>query len=157
MCRFRTQSTLFRVTALVATATFLQGCMSTHREVLTPKRFAAGHAPTRVRVRLVNGAVVAIEKPEIVGDSLVGELADRDDGDPEDAAVALSDIKQVEFRQFSAAKTAMAVVGIGATVALMGAAMGDCCSAGSWGGGGDGGDIGSGSASCPHEIGRAHV
>ena len=149
MLIFIRNDTTFRVTALVTAATLLQACMSTHREVLKPERFAEGKAPGHVRVRLVNGAVVAIEKPEVVGDSLVGDLADRDDGDPEHAAVALSDIKQVEFRQFSAAKTAMVVVGIGATVALMAAAMGDCC-AGSWGSGGGGGDIGAGDASCPH-------
>lgn len=117
MRHLRKRIHLFRLTTLVLMGTFFQACMSWRAQPVHPGRFSAPDRPTVVRVTLANGAKVVLHYPVIRGDSLIGSRS------PGGATVLLADISRVEVQRFDAGKTALLAVGIGATVAIIGAAI----------------------------------
>ncbi len=69
------------------------------------------HPPRRLRLTLVDGSAVEIERPSIRGDSLVGQMKvtiahpdQRDEKRNVDGAVALADIRAVELRKADASR-----------------------------------------------------
>ena len=118
-----------------------------------PETLAA--KPNTLRLTLATGQRIELERPRLVGDSVIGvetltamQLRDPKVVDKKPrAAVALADIKAVEQAEFSVGKTLVVLVGLGAIVAVIAAAS-SLSVGGVQGMGGSGGDGGC-CSSCP--------
>lgn len=73
---------------------------------MPPLTVVAEERPSAVRVTLTDGAVVVLEEPASRGDSLAA-------GDGSHAGVAVADIRLVEVRRFSVARSVVLAIGIG--------------------------------------------
>jgi hypothetical protein len=84
----------------------LQGaaCQAWHAEGVTPQVALETDQPTKVRVTRTDGRRIVLQHPVLQGDTLVGR------GDQQQQVrIALTDVKQVATRGFSAGRT----VGLG--------------------------------------------
>jgi hypothetical protein len=76
-----------------------------------------------IRVTLSSGEKVTVRSPTIVGDSLVGLGPRKEIGASDKLAIAQSDVRNVEIRVTSVAKTTALVVGVGFGVLLVASAI----------------------------------
>src|SRR5262245_19676520 len=126
---------LARVAAflLAAYAVFtLTGCTTWKLSHMPPAEFVQSKHPRAVRLTLVDARVVPVMYPVIERDSLSGYLGTHDASEvtlssdhyryPR-VSLPLSDVRKLEWQGVSAVKTTFAVIGIGATVALLTAAI----------------------------------
>ena len=107
------------IRALVVSAVLLvaHGCSSWHTVPLRPEVAPVIDASHPVRVIRANGTFVVLWRPQVVGDSLIGDVGHP----PLRTAVALRDVQRLQVLGASAARTAGAVgVGFGATALLAG-------------------------------------
>ena len=65
--------------------------------------------PGQVRITLMDGTVMELDSPTVEGDSLVGSVLGE-----EVPAVAIDDIRKLEFRQSNAGLTLIAIAGAAA-------------------------------------------
>jgi len=100
-----------RWTSLLLLTTFLNACM-----VWRVRPVEQQSVTGQVRVTL-GGQIVTLERPSIAGDSLIG------DRDGQRVAFPVSEIRELEVRELNAGKTMLAIVGIGITALLIGAAI----------------------------------
>jgi hypothetical protein len=124
MCRPRVRSLLLLLC--------LPGCHTWQRRDVAQLQPAA--APTisgshPVRVTHAGGSKLVLNRAEVVGDSVVGEVGKRS----ERAAVAVADVRRLEERRVSGPRTALLVAGaaVAAFALLLAAAVGGgpgmCC------------------------------
>jgi hypothetical protein len=139
MLSLRKHTDVIRLTAVVLIGSLLHACYSWRTQALDPTRFAGPHPPQQVRVTLASGVQMMVERPVISGDSLIGR---RPVGSPVWAAIpdprtqegsvpadpsrrvafALADMREVALEEFDARRSALFVVGLGVTLALVVAA-----------------------------------
>ncbi len=107
---------------LVVAACALTGCMQWARDP-APPRLAAAQRVSAARVFLRGGAVVRLDQPRVVGDSLIGTVPRgllRDT-----VAVALADIRQMDVERVHAGRTVFVLLlGAGVIVLAVAAAAG---------------------------------
>ena len=89
----------------------LPGCHSWQRRDVAqlhaaPTPTISGSQP--VRVTHAGGSRIVLNRAEVVGDSVVGEVGTR----PHRAAVAVADVRRLEERHVSVPRTALLVVGV---------------------------------------------
>ena len=84
---------------------------------VTPAAAISGAHP--VRVTHAGGSQIVLNRAEVVGDSVVGEVGTR----PRRAAVAVADVRRVEERRVSGPRTTLLIAGIalGVVALLIGA------------------------------------
>ena len=115
----RSKSSLPRFLACALLLVFASSCMTPwRRQPGDPRSIIEAKQPTQIRLWRAGGSVV-LENPTIVGDSLVGwstegQMSAR-------VATPLDQIRAVETRGIDGGKTALAVLGVAATVALIAA------------------------------------
>ena len=111
---------------------YLPGCHSWQRRdvaQLRPDQAPASSGSHPVRVTHAGGSKIVLNRAEVVGDSVVGEVGKRS----ERAAVAVADVRRLEERRVSGPRTALLVAGVavGALALLIAAAVaagpGMCC------------------------------
>lgn len=118
-----------RWTAAVLLMTF-QGtaCQAWHTEDVSPQVALATLQPAKLRVTRTDGRSVVVQRPVLRGDTLVG-IGDRQ----QEVRLALTDVRQVATRGFSAGRTVglgvgvVAVVGGGLLAAYAIACANDAC------------------------------
>lgn len=116
---FAMESDMPLVRALVLSAVLLlaNGCSSWHTVPLRPEAAPVIDASHPVRVFRANGTFVVLWSPQVVGDSIIGDVGNP----PLRSAVALRDVQRLQVLGASAARTAGAVgVGIGMTAVIVG-------------------------------------
>ena len=127
------------------------GCHTWRPSVTGVAVLQSERPPDRLRVH-VRGLEhpVTLYAPKVDSDSLIGRTTPYSSHAP-GMAIALSDIEQVEVLRPDGGKTAVLIVGIGVTVALIAAAAAAAASAASWGSSSGGYSSGSdyGGDSCP--------
>ena len=135
-------------------------CSSWHTQAATPSEVLAARRPSSARVTLAGGSTVVVHRPRIAGDTLTGwpdggehRAGPTHASDPADPIrIPLANIQSIAVRRVSAGKTALLVVGVGVTAAIVGAAASSdspSFSGGGGGGGSGGGSGGEGMYSCP--------
>jgi hypothetical protein len=145
----------WQVASLVVTALVFGSCF-TYRRVGQPPAEVLAKNPGDIRVTLADGKRIALRKPHLEGDSLVGtriilSAAERHDPDviamgPR-VAVALANVKSMEVSRFNAGATLLATAGFAALVVAVAAAISLQNLGGFGGGSGNGG--GDYYGSCP--------
>ena len=104
-------------------AGLVAGCTRWKTQDIAPEQVIAEKKPKLIRVTRADYSVVLLEAPHIVADSLIGMA--RIDGNPAPrrrVALPLEEIRKVEVQGIDGGKTALLVVGIGLTVAVVAAA-----------------------------------
>jgi hypothetical protein len=144
------------ITLVLGSAT---ACSSWHTQAATPSEVLAARRPSSARVTLAGGSTVVVHRPRIAGDTLTGwpdggehRAGTTHASDPADPIrIPLANILSIAVRRVSAGKTALLVVGVGLTAALVAAAAtSDSPSLSGGGGGGSGGGSGGDEIySCP--------
>jgi hypothetical protein len=135
-------------------------CSSWHTQAATPSEVLAVRRPSSARVTLAGGSTVVVHRPRIAGDTLTGwpDGGEHSGGtahasDPADPIrIPLADVRSIAVQRVSVGKTALLVVGLGVTAAMVAAAAGSDSpspSGGDGGGGSGGGSGGDGVYSCP--------
>ena len=132
-------------------------CSSWHTQASTPSEVLAVRPPSSARVTLAGGSTVVVHRPRIVGDTLTGwpdggghSSGTAHASDPADPIrIPLANIRSIAVRRVSAGKTALLVVGLGVTAAVVAAAASSDAPSPSGGGGSGGGSGGDGMYSCP--------
>ena len=108
----------------------LQGtaCLAWHTEGVAPQVVLATQQPRALRVMRTDGRQLVLQHPVLRGDTLVG-ISDQQ----EEVRIALTDVRQVATRGFSAGRTvglgvglAAGVVGAFAAAYLIGCSSGGC-------------------------------
>ena len=108
----------------------LQGtaCLAWHTEGVAPQVILATQQPRALRVMRTDGRQLVLQHPVLRGDTLVG-ISDQQ----EEVRIALTDVRQVATRGFSAGRTvglgvglAAGVVGAFAAAYLIGCSNGGC-------------------------------
>ena len=120
----RSKSSLPRFLACALLLVFASSCMTPwRRQPGDPRSIIEAKQPTQIRLWRAGGSVV-LENPTIVGDSLVGMSTERQSSatTPYRVATPLDQIRAVETRGIDGGKTALAVLGVGALVAVIVAA-----------------------------------
>jgi hypothetical protein len=79
-----------------------------------PEALNANPLPNHIRVAMADGRKLELEVPRLAGDSVRGFV-----GDGKLAAVPVDGVVKLERRETNGGGTAAAVVGLGATVALL--------------------------------------
>jgi len=100
----------------------MPGCTAWKIKQTPPAELLAAKRQTEVRVTLADKKRIVITNPRIAGDSLVSSgvpASSADHGKPSRAAIALSDIRSVEVREFSSGRTVLLIVGLGLTIAAI--------------------------------------
>jgi len=135
-------------------------CSSWHTQASTASEVLAVRPPSSARVTLAGGSTVVVHRPRIVGDTLTGwpdggghPSGTAHASDPADPIrIPLANIRSIAVQRVSARKTALLVVGLGVTAAIVAAAASSDSpspSGGGDGGGSGGGSGGDGMYSCP--------
>jgi hypothetical protein len=135
-------------------------CTSWHTQASTPSEVLAVRPPSSARVTLASGTTIVVNRPRIVGDTLTGwpEAGGHSSGTARTSDLAdpiripLANIRSIAVQRVSAGKTALLVVGLGVTAAIVAAAASSdspSLSGGGGGGGSGGGSGGDGMYSCP--------
>lgn len=91
----------------------LAACTTWRLEQVAPADLIARDHPSRVRIDATDGSRQVFYRPEVRGDSLWGRK--REAAAKADRVVALRDVTGVATRHTSAGKSALLVLGIGAT------------------------------------------
>ena len=81
-------------------------CQTWQASAAPPLTLVAEERPSALRVTRTDGAVVVLEQPISRGDSLTSGVGS-------DTGVALADIRLVEVRRFSVARSLVLAIGIG--------------------------------------------
>jgi len=118
-----------RCTATVLLMTLLgTACLAWHTEGVAPQVVLATQLPRALRVMRTDGRQLVLQHPVLRGDTLVG-ISDQQ----EEVRIALTDVRQVATRGFSAGRTvglgvglAAGVVGAFAAAYLIGCSNGGC-------------------------------
>src|SRR5580765_3191837 len=105
-------------------------CSTWDTQASTPSEVLAVRPPSSARVTLAGGSTVEVHRPRIVGDTLTGwpdggghpggTAHASDPADP--IRIPLANIRSIAVRRVSAGKTALLVVGLGVTAAIVAAA-----------------------------------
>src|SRR5262245_47893658 len=137
-------------TLLLGFALLLTSCSSWQRSTALSEPIARQKHYAQLRIERGHGPALFLRNPWFDGDTLYGlsQAGKRRQGSEiargDTVAIPLDQITKLEARRFSGTKTLFLVVGVGATVALVAAAialdnwngpLGDCCTSG---GSGDG-------------------
>ena len=96
---------LMRSIALILAVTQLVGCYKWKPTLLAPEALVQGGSPERLRVTLHDGSEVTLNKPIIVGDSLLGTYGET--GRLRRNGVALNQIVVVEVGTLDKAQTGL--------------------------------------------------
>ena len=120
----RSQPPVTRFLACVLLLAFASSCMTWRSQSGDTQSIIEAKQPTRIRVYRSDGSRVVLENPTIVEDSLVGMSTERQRSATFHIRVAipLHEIATVETREIDGGRTAGAVLGVGALVALIVAA-----------------------------------
>lgn len=97
----------------------LVGCTSWRTENLSPQDAINGKQLYQVRLTRPDSSQLVFFRPQIVGDSLIGERSDPTDArrPPQRMALPLSSIQSVAVRRADATRTTLLLVGVGTAVA----------------------------------------
>ena len=91
----------------------LAGCHSWRSEALAPAQLVPAEHPKVVRVTRSDGSILILRHPTVRDDSMVGIGPDS-----AEVRLPLQDVRGVEVRRFSAAKTTGLVLGVAGGAAL---------------------------------------
>jgi hypothetical protein len=119
-----TQVGLARLVAVVATGTFLSGCMTWQTQSLQPERFNSADSTRKVRLTLTSGDTLIVHGPVITGDSLVGMQTRRASPDSPyyRVSIPLTAISEAQIWENDAGATAaLGILGLVAVVAIIAA------------------------------------
>ena len=140
-----------RLVAAVLAALSPAACMSWQRSTAEPATLVAHKPPSKIRVIDPRSGVMMLWQPFVRNDSIGGFRDSTLSGSP--YVTPLSDVARVEVYRVDAGRTALAVMGIGVTVALIAAAVNALSNLdlnfGGGGGGGGGYMGGTNMSSCP--------
>jgi len=98
-----------RVVGLVVALTTLAGCQRWTTVESPVASTVERNQPDRVRLTTANGRQLEWDNPSVAGDSLVGSIGG--EGQP---AVAIADIRRLEFRQTNVGLTVLSLSGAAA-------------------------------------------
>jgi hypothetical protein len=94
---------------------YLPACAGWHAESVTPPAVVVSHGPSQVRVRRTDGSRVTLSQPRVHGDTLYGQAG----SDLRWIGVPLTEVTGLETHHTDPAKTALAVLGLGAVAAVI--------------------------------------
>jgi hypothetical protein len=97
----------------------LQGaaCQAWHAEAGAPPAVLATYQPTKLRVTRTDGRQVVLQHPAVRGDTLVGIAHNQNE--QQEVRIALTDVRQVATRGFSAGRTVALGVGVLGVAAIL--------------------------------------
>jgi hypothetical protein len=117
-----------RTCALVVTASAAAACHSWQGRPVAPATPPALSGNSTVRITRTDRSTLVVDRARVEGDSIVGEVG----RPPERVAVALRDVRQLDERRVSAARTGGLVIGGSMVVVLLLIAAAVAAALGSW-------------------------
>jgi hypothetical protein len=103
-----------RLIAAVVMTSYLAACSAWRAQEAAPKQAVLA------RITLADGRRLLLRDPQVIGDSLVGFVA-QGPGNPYGrvrVAFLATDVRRIEGRKVDAGKTALALIALGAAIAL---------------------------------------
>jgi hypothetical protein len=105
-----------RWTATLLLLLYLPGCLGWHAKNGVPPRLVVNRGPSQVHVRRTDDSHVTLAQPRIHADTLYGYRQAR--SGPQWDSIPLTEVGGLEMQNTDPAKTAFAVLGLGAVAAV---------------------------------------
>jgi hypothetical protein len=106
-------------TATLLLLVYLPGCVGWHAENAAPPAAVVSQGQSQVRVRRADGSRVTLSQPRVHGDTLYGQAGSAQQW----VSVPLTEVTGLETLHTDPAKTALAVLALGAVAAVTVAAI----------------------------------
>ena len=100
---------------MVAAIAMVAGCASWHHVDLAADRLVQEQKPEAVRVTRLDSSRVVLRAPQVIGDSLVGNIQ-TPDGGKQRTSVFVDSVKSIEVHKINAGRTALVVIGTAGVV-----------------------------------------
>ena len=106
-----------RASGLLLLAAWLSGCTTWRSHAVEPQQYISENRPGKVRLVLADSAVVQVQEPRILRDSVIG---DQNVGNTNRrVAVPVAEVRSVQTGSISIGKTALAGAGLIGGVILL--------------------------------------